>query len=211
MSKPMKVTGVEKLTVPGSCALSREPDESSVYGAGVCPASTDCADRKLVSVSVTAFVVVVSELPLTSADTEGADSVFSITLASIGDRVVSSGLASSSFGMDVGFDAAYRPPGEVAAACGTGVEHCLRFTDPQTLIWPGERSAGVYNLYRDDTSDGFGHCEQQDLADTTATDAATPTSGTSFFYLVTVENRLGEEGTKGFGSNTSERLGAVCP
>jgi hypothetical protein len=77
------------------------------------------------------------------------------------------------------------------------------------LTWPAERSAGVYNLYRDDTSDGFGSCEEQDIAGTTTTDTATPTA--AFFYLVTVQNRLAEEGTKGFQSNATERLGAVCP
>ncbi len=133
---------------------------------------------------------------------------FSITLASIGDGVVATGLASSSFGMEVGFDAAYPPPGEVAATCGVG-QPCLVFTDSETLTWPAERSAGVYNLYRDDTSDGFGSCEEQDIAGTTMTDTATPTA--AFFYLVTVENRLDEEGTKGFQSNATERLGAVCP
>ncbi len=137
-----------------------------------------------------------------------ASTSFSITLASIGDGVVATGLASSSFGMEVGFDAAYPPPGEVAATCGVG-QPCLVFTDSETLTWPAERSAGVYNLYRDDTSDGFGSCEEQDIAGTTTTDTATPTA--AFFYLVTVENRLDEEGTKGFQSNATERLGAVCP
>ncbi len=131
---------------------------------------------------------------------------FSITLASIGDGVVATGLASSSFGMEVGFDVAYPPPGEVGG---------LLLTDKQTLVWSAEQSAGVYNLYRDDTSNGYGNCEQQDLAATMTTDAATPTTNNTFFYLVTVENRLAEEGTKGFRGDGTERLGAtelpVCP
>ncbi len=138
---------------------------------------------------------------------------FSITLASIGDGVVATGLSSSSFEADVGFDAAYPPPGEVAATCGASGEPCLVFTDSETLTWPAEPSAGVYNLYRDDISNGFGDCEEQDIAGTTATDTATPT--TAFFYLATVENRLAEEGTKGFQGNATERLGGVdlpvCP
>ena len=133
---------------------------------------------------------------------------FSITLASIGDTLVATGLSSSSFEADVGFDVAYPPPGEV-----TGL---LLLTDKQTLEWAAEPSAGLYNLYRDDTSDGYGNCEEQELAATTTTDSSVPTtSGNAFFYLVTVENRLAEEGTKGFQSNTIERLGAVnlpvCP
>ena len=62
---------------------------------------------------------------------------FSITLASMGDGVVATGLASSSFGMDVGFDVAYPPPGEVGG---------LLLTDKQTLVWSAEPSAGVYDL-----------------------------------------------------------------
>ncbi len=142
-----------------------------------------------------------------------SSSSFSITLASIGDTLVATGLSSSSFEADVGFDAAYPPPGEVAATCGASGEPCLVFTDSETLTWPAEPSAGVYNLYRDDTSNGFGDCEEQDIAGTTTTDTATPT--TAFFYLVTVENRLAEEGTKGFQSNATERVGGtglpVCP
>ncbi len=138
---------------------------------------------------------------------------FSITLASIGDGVVATGLSSSSFEVDVGFDAAYPPPGEVAAMCGASGEPCLVFTDSETLTWPAEPSAGVYTLYRDDISNGFGDCEEQDIAGTTATDTATPI--TVFFYLATVENRLAEEGTKGFQGNATERLGGVdlpvCP
>ncbi len=88
---------------------------------------------------------------------------------------------------------------------------CLVFTDSETLTWPAEQSAGVYNLYRDDTSDGFGNCEEQDIAGTTTTDSSTPTTANTFFYLVTAENRLDEEGTKGFQSSGTERLGTACP
>jgi hypothetical protein len=141
---------------------------------------------------------------------EGAEltsASFSVRLASIGDAVMAGGLSGASFEMDTGFVAAYRPPGEVAPA--------LRFTDSQTLVWPAELSAGVYNLYRDDTSDGFGNCEEENLSAPTRIDSAVPTNGATFFYLVTVTNRLAEEGTKGFQSNATERRGAVglppCP
>ena len=136
---------------------------------------------------------------------------FSVTLASIGDTVVATGLSSTSFEADVGFDVAYPPPGEVAATCGAPGEPCLLFTDSETLTWPAERSAGVYNLYRNSASNAYGQCLPPELPGATATDAATPTAGNAFFYLATVENRLGEEGTKGFQSDATERLGAVCP
>ena len=53
--------------------------------------------------------------------------------------------------------------------------------------------------------------ERPRIAATTTTHAATPTTNDTFYYLVTVENKLAEEGTKGFQSNMTERLGAVCP
>ncbi len=131
---------------------------------------------------------------------------FSITLASIGNTVMATGLSSGSFSLDAGFGVAYPPPGEVGS---------LFLTDKQTLVWSAEPSAGVYHLYRDDTSDRYGNCEEQDIAATTTTDAATPTTNNTFYYLVTVENRLAEEGTRGFQSDGTERLGAVdlpaCP
>ncbi len=148
-----------------------------------------------------------------SQGTEVVSASFRLTVASIGDSVSATGLGSASFQLDSGFGVAYPPPGEVAAMCGAGA--CLAFTDLQTLIWPTERSAGAYNLYRDDTSGGYGTCEQQDLGATTATDLSAPSTGNSFYYLVTVENRLAEEGTKGFQSGAIERLGATdllaCP
>jgi len=149
-----------------------------------------------------------------SNGTEVASASFRMTVSSLGATVAAAGLSSASFQFDSGFGVAYAPPGEVAAMCG-GAGACLAFTDLQTLIWPAERSAGFYNLYRDDTSFGYGNCEQQDLATTTAVDAAEPAAGVVFYYLVTVENRLAEEGTKGFQSVAIERVGAtglpVCP
>ena len=149
-----------------------------------------------------------------SQGTEVASASFRMTVASIGDSVTATGLSSASFQLDAGFGVAYPPPGEVGAMCG-GAGACLEFTDVQTLIWPAERSAGAYNLYRDAISFGYGVCEQQDLGATTATDLSAPSTGNAFYYLVTVENRLAEEGTKGSQSNSAERLGATdllaCP
>ena len=36
-------------------------------------------------------------------------------------------------------------------------------------------------------------------------------TGEGYFYLVTAENRLDEEGTKGFSHDGPEREGTVCP
>ncbi|GAG27337.1 unnamed protein product, partial [marine sediment metagenome] len=131
---------------------------------------------------------------------------FKISLDAIGEDVTATSLGSASFHMGGGFGTAYPPPGEVAG---------LRFTDKATLVWDPEGSVGIYNLYRDLLSNlvglGFGNCQQQELAAATATDAdaVPPTDG--FSYLATAENRLDEEGTKGFQSSGTERLGTVCP
>jgi hypothetical protein len=133
---------------------------------------------------------------------------FRVTLDAIGESVVGTGLSSASFEMDGSFGAAYPPPGEVLN---------LRFTDATTLVWDSEKSVGVYNLYRDWLTTlsglGYGNCEQQDLTDETATDTDTPKpAGRGFFYLVTAENRLNEEGTKGQDSSASERPNpSPCP
>ncbi len=142
---------------------------------------------------------------------------FQITLDSIGDNAVAMGLSSASFQLDSGFPTAYPPPGEVEG---------LLLTDNVTLIWNIERSIGSYNLYRDLLGSlsalGYGTCEQAALTVETATDVTLLTVGNGFFYLVTAENKLTEEGTKGAcvdtvnnqcegGTSAAERLGLACP
>ena len=130
---------------------------------------------------------------------------YRIRLDAIGDAALGVGLSSASFHAETGFASAYPPPGEVAQ---------LLAPDKQTLTWHPERSAGRYNLYRGliDTLPGleYGACFRQEIAGTTATDTETPAAFHAWFYLVTVENRLEEEGTKGYGSS-AERGGIVCP
>ena len=92
----------------------------------------------------------------------------------------------------------------------------MAFTDAQTLVWNPERSVGTYNLYRDLLSGlaglGYGGCEQQELTGEMATDSGAVPAGDGFFYLVTAENLLAEEGTKGFLSNATERGNpSPCP
>lgn len=129
---------------------------------------------------------------------------FRVTLASIGESLAASGAASASFAIDSSFAGAYPPPGETAG---------LTFPDAETLRWAPERSTGDYNLYRGSLGEypGFGSCLRQGIPDETATDDDPVPSGGGFFYLVTASNRLGEEGTKGFQGDGSERVGDVCP
>ena len=131
---------------------------------------------------------------------------FQIRLGSIGDSIAGGTVGSASFGVDSGFGMSFAPPGEVKT---------LLFTDHVTLAWSPDKSTGVYNLYRNLLSaiaPGFGACSQPDLPGETATDAEVPGAGTGFFYLVTAENVLAEEGTKGFQSSAVERANAApCP
>jgi hypothetical protein len=137
-----------------------------------------------------------------------ASTSYQITLDAIGDAVSRRGLSSTSYRMDGGFVGCYPPPGEVLD---------LSFLDPITLTWHPEGSVGDYNLYRDLMSDlsglGYGTCEQQEIGDNTTTvdDTDDLSPGEGYFYLVTAENRLDEEGTKGRNSGGTERQGAICP
>jgi hypothetical protein len=131
---------------------------------------------------------------------------FRVKLDAIGEGALRAGLTSSSYRMDGGFVNGYPPPGEVAG---------FSFSNKTTLIWRPEKSIGVYNLYRDLLSalgGGFGACQQQDLTGEMTTEPGTPPVANGWFYLVTAENRLREEGTKGNSSAGVERPNpSPCP
>jgi len=143
---------------------------------------------------------------LPSGGTTAASASFRVTLSSIGDGLVQPGLASASYQMDSNFASCYPPPGET-----TG----LLFTDATTLTWDPEPSVGFYNLYRADlaslSAGGYGACLQPDVPGATTTDSQPLATGAAFFYLVTAENRLGEEGIKGSDSTGMTRGGNACP
>src|SRR5262249_8415509 len=98
----------------------------------------------------------------------------------------------------------YAPPREVGG---------LRFTGATTLQWNADPSADRYEVYRATSLPGtFGTCFASDLAAPTATEASTPSSGSTYFYMVTERNRLREEGTKGLTSSGAERSNSSpCP
>ncbi len=135
-----------------------------------------------------------------------ASTSFTVRLDAIGGSFAGIG-GSGSYRADGGFTAAYPPPGEVLA---------LSFLDATTLKWRPERSAGVYSLYRGLLTGlsglGYGDCQQHDLTTETAIEPGTPPTQDGWFYLVTVRNRLREEGTKGTNSAGAERLNPhPCP
>jgi len=117
-------------------------------------------------------------------------SSYLVRLDAVGGSVADPGLSGPNYRMSGSFVGAYPPPREVAEA---------RFTDSGTLAWDPERSAGVYNVYRGTLSalplsSDTSACLLPRLTSTSASDAGVPPEGEAFYYLVTVENRLAEEG-----------------
>jgi hypothetical protein len=122
---------------------------------------------------------------------------FRITLDAIGDGLSGVSLSSGSFRVDGGFVGSYPPPGEVQG---------LFFFDKDWMWWDLERSAGDYNVYRDDL------CLWPGISAPPAPDPDIPSPGSHHSYLVTVENLLDEEGTKGYDSYWGERPNdSPCP
>ena len=91
----------------------------------------------------------------------------------------------------------------------------MRFTSASAFGWNPEPSVGAYNVYRGLVSglpSSYGACFASGLTAVSATDAATPAAGQCYFYLVTAENRLAEEGTLGKKSDGTPRPNASpCP
>ena len=130
-----------------------------------------------------------------------------LTADALGDAVHAGSVASASHGLTVGFVWSYPPPGEVAG---------LRLDTGNALSWQPEPSAGVYNLYRGSIAAldgvGYGACRQIGIAGTTTTDVDPVPPGAGFFYLITAENLLGEEGSPGSRSNGAARpIAVACP
>jgi hypothetical protein len=132
---------------------------------------------------------------------------YKVTLDAVGDGVSATGLSSASYRSDAGFTPDYRPPGEVAGQ---------RFTSKTTQVWEPDPSIGKYDVYRGLVSGlpgSFGTClVSGGVTAESVTDTENPAAGQCFFYLVTAENRLQEEGTKGYTSSGGERGNAApCP
>jgi len=132
---------------------------------------------------------------------------FRITLDSIGGPVVGRGIAGASFHLDSGFDTAYAPPGEVR-----GLEF---LADGQTLSWLAEPNSTAYDVYASPLATlpgDYGGCAQSRVTGSSWIDPSATAPGDGRFYLVTGENRLWEEGTKGWASGGTARGNASsCP
>jgi hypothetical protein len=137
-----------------------------------------------------------------------ASTGYQMTLDSVGEAFAAGPATSASFSAESGFSRAYPPAGEV--------ENLQLLSDAETLAWDAQGSAGSYHLYRDlltalsDASHGI--CHEADIAGQTTSDTEVPPLDDAYFYLLSVVNRLGEEGTLGAGSDLLERdTFTACP
>ena len=135
---------------------------------------------------------------------------FQITLDAVGETVPSFDATSAGFGLSGGIVGTYAPPSEVQA-----VEFSAGGGSSTELQWAPMPTAVRYDVYRGPLGrlpGTYGSCLASNLVGTVYNDPDAPGSGTGFFHLVTGENRLGEEGTKGYQSNGTVRTAApACP
>ena len=126
---------------------------------------------------------------------------FQLSVDAIG-TISAHGLSSTSFMLDAGFVGAYPPPLEVTNLIFTGVND---------FEWDPFPGIGTYNVYRGTIPSfdpDYGSCSQPGLTTNSASDRD-PVPSSGFFFLVTTENRLAEEGTKG-SNDLGERTGTFC-
>jgi len=132
---------------------------------------------------------------------------FRLTLDSIDEPIARRGLWGMSYILDGGMTPVYGPPGEVQGLDVLG--------DLQTLTWSAEPVSTAYNLYvgaLPGLPGMYGGCAASRLGGTTTVESSLPAPGDGLFYVVTGENRLFEEGTKGLTSGGVERVNpAPCP
>lgn len=132
---------------------------------------------------------------------------YRLSLDSIGEAIAGQALTGVSYRIKGGITSTYQPPGEAGG---------LQFlADLQTLTWNWEPASTTFNVYRGLLSTlpgGYGTCGVSQVAGTSWSDSTIPVQGTSLFYLVTGESRLGEEGTKGYTSAGAQRGNpSPCP
>jgi len=132
---------------------------------------------------------------------------YEISLDAIGSAPVAPLLQSTSYSMTGGFARSYPPPREVRQLAVNG--------DKATFVWAPERSVGSYQVYRGELNAlpfDYGTCRVARVAGQSALLDEVPEVGEAFFFLVTAENMLLEEGVAGFDSAGGSRVNsAPCP
>jgi len=133
-------------------------------------------------------------------------SSYRIGLSSLGDDPSLAAATSASFILQGGFVGSHPAPGEVTN---------LHFISETVLEWDPDPAVGFYNIYRDMIGNlsglGFGNCQQPMVTAPTAMDTDPLSAGSAYFYLVTAENTLNQEGIKGYRGDGTLRLGTTCP
>ena len=145
-------------------------------------------------------------VPLASLSPESAS--HRLQLAAIGDDLAMLGLVADGFGLDAALTAAYRPPEEV--------QNLRLGAKKNRLFWDPSLAAGSYTLYRQSlkelTEPTVGDCNQPGIETPFTTDNDPVPVGGGFFYLVTVDSRLGERGPAGTTSDGTPRpMPPACP
>ena len=126
---------------------------------------------------------------------------FQLSIAAI-VPISAHGVSSTSFMLDAGLVGSYPPPVEI-----TG----LVFTSVNNFEWDPFPGIGTYNVYRGligGFDPSYGACSQTGVITNSASDGP-PITSPGLFYLVTTENKLAEEGTKG-RNDLGERTGTFC-
>ena len=108
--------------------------------------------------------------------------------------------------MGTSFFQGYLPPGEVQG---------LRWLSGSHLAWDADPASVTYNVYRDGLAGlpgTHGECLADEVGGTAYAEATNPAPGAGFFYLVTAENRLNEESSRGVQSDGNPRSELnACP
>ena len=167
---------------------------ATVLAAAIAVALVPARAQQSASYRLAAFVVNEGGHP--SQGIHLASSSYRLKIDSVGEGLVGATQQSASFRSEAGFVSGYPPPGEVRQ---------LVYPNRTTMVWRPEWSVGTYNVYRDPVSGlpapGLGACFARALPGATAGEPDDPPSDSGWFYLVTAENRLREEGTKGYRSD----------
>ncbi|MCP3980932.1 MAG: hypothetical protein GY716_16640 [bacterium] len=105
---------------------------------------------------------------------------------------------------------------EGGTSMGDDLTENLRFHSKSSIEWDADPSVdGPYALYRGNFDAGswtYDHaCHDESLATPSATDNATPASGTGYYFLSTVKDPCGESAPGASSSGDARPLDAPCP
>jgi hypothetical protein len=136
-----------------------------------------------------------------------ASTSYRMSLDAVGEIPIAPLLHSTGYSIDVGFARSYPPPLEVREVVALG--------DKATFAWAPDRSVGSYRVYRGllrELPGSYGACRIADISADHVMLEETPNVGQTFFYLVTAQNTLLEEGPTGYDSAGASRVvSGPCP